>query len=1039
MILSLFLLCSLYGQAEGLTIKPTNPGETITKETDYTYVGDLLTVKTATPVTISSGGVEIGHTIAVAEVMGATATITLDNVNIKKSQRSPFDIQGNASVSLVLVGVNVLTSEVSNGHNDYPALRCENKGDATASLEIKGTGELRATTSSTGNQIRTNAAGIGGGNQGSGGKIVINGGTVTATVTAGTYSNGAGIGGGNDGASGGDITINGGTVTATCSGSDGAGIGGGYGGAGGKITISGGTVTATCSGGDGAGIGGGYFGAGGEITISGGIVTATANSGTGIGGGAVPGTGSGEAGTFKTTDKNGNLGNAFIIATSIQDKNNQSSWSGVIFEKNAGQVYGTPTLPEGVLTIPSGKTLTVEDGKTLAVGSGTTLINEGTITNNGTISNDGVLAVKGTLTNNATYGGSGALYELGSPTLDGFNSSPLTSAAMDGVVITFEGNGGSDAVSNLPSIQVITKSTGYPTKPTVTPLRANYTFVGWSESSSGRTIIADETWGTTTLSDNKTYHAVWKYNTKLVFTAGSYSYTYGNTAPTVEATVTGDGSNPPTEIITYAYYSDAGCTQSVSDTPADAGTYYVKATYPGDAYNVEASITTAYVIGQKELTVTPVTDQSIYSDEHPAYTVSVAVGEEQPTFTGNLKVDNAKVVDDNLTLTDDEASGFKAANYTWALSSSDVSITQDNKTLAEAYEDEANRISGAVGTGWHKADVVLTPSSGFQIKGSSTLRSSSDDWKDQLTVDGVDGIYNVTYSLLREGRTTRSGDQTLTVNLDKTLPSVAVTPDSPNKLTLTVALSDATSGLASCTYNWNGSGDVVETLTPGEPSHSFTLTAAAAGSYPLKVVLTDQAGNETTYNETVTLTAPDKPVDPPVTPPVDPPVGPSEPEITYTVTLPAVEGAATDPAAGDYEVTDWSSFGFLLTLDAAYNQSAPIVTTDRGETIEPRASDGKYIIKQVRSDVSVSISGIVKNPDPVANEEVSSPALRIYTAEGILCLDVPTATEAWLITADGRLLRSLTLSPGLNRVYGLRQGVYIVRLKDGTTRKVLIG
>lgn len=1038
MILSLFLLCSLYGQAEGLTIKPTNPGETITEETDYTYADDLLTIKTATPVTISSGGVETGHTIAVAEVMGATATITLDNVNIKKSQRSPFDIQGNASVSLVLVGVNVLTSEVSGGDNNYPALRCESKDGATASLEIGGIGELRATTRAPGYQIRTNAAGIGGGNQGSGGKIVINGGTVTATVT-GFWVNSPGIGGGNEGASGGDITINGGTVMAMSSdiASNGAGIGGGNNGAGGKITISGGIVTATCSGISGAGIGGGARGAGGEITISGGIVTATGGS-AGIGGGSY-GSGSAEAGSFKTTDKNNKPGNAFIIAKNIKDKTNQGSWSGVIFEENAGKVYGTPTLPEGVLTIPSGKTLTVEDGKTLAIVSGTTLINEGTITNKGTISNDGVLAVKGTLTNNKTYDGNGALNKLGSPTLDGSNGSALTSVAKDGVVITFEGNSNGSGVSNLPSIQVITKSTGNPTKPTATPLRANYTFVGWSESSSGRTIIADETWGTTTLSDNKTYHAVWKYNTKLVFTAGSYSYTYGNTAPTVEATVTGDGSNPPTEIITYAYYSDAGCTQSVSDTPADAGTYYVKATYPGDAYNVEASITTAYVIGQKELTVTPVTDQSIYSDEHPAYTVSVAVGEEQPTFTGNLKVDNAKVVDDNLTLTDDETSGFKAANYTWTLSSSDVTITQDSRTLAQAYESEANRISGAVGTGWHKADVVLTPSSGFQIKGSSTLRSSSDDWKDQLTVDGVDGIYNVTYSLLREGRTTRSGDQTLTVNLDKTLPSVAVTPDSSNKLTLTVALSDATSGLASCTYNWNGSGDVVETLTPGEPSHSFTLTAAAAGSYPLKVVLTDQAGNEKTYNETVTLTAPDKPVDPPVTPPVDPPVGPSEPEVTYTVTLPYVEGAATDPAAGNYEVTSWSDFGFLLTLDAAYNQSAPIVTTDRGETIEPRASDGKYVIKRVRSDVSVSISGIVKNPDPVANEEVSSPALRIYTAEGILCLDVLTATEAWLITADGRLLRTLTLSPGLNRVYGLRQGVYIVRLKNGTTRKVLIG
>ena len=125
------------------------------------------------------------------------------------------------------------------------------------------------------------AAGIGGGEVGSGGTITINGGTVTAT--GGDYA--AGIGGGGWGSRGGGaITINGGTVTAT-GGDYGVGIGGGEFGSGGTITISGGTVTAT--GGDyGAGIGGGGFGSGGTITISGGTVTAAGGDyGAGIGGG----------------------------------------------------------------------------------------------------------------------------------------------------------------------------------------------------------------------------------------------------------------------------------------------------------------------------------------------------------------------------------------------------------------------------------------------------------------------------------------------------------------------------------------------------------------------------------------------------------------------------------------------------------------------------------------------------------------------------------------------------------------------------------
>ncbi|MBR0281720.1 MAG: hypothetical protein IJQ81_09025, partial [Oscillibacter sp.] len=124
-----------------------------------------------------------------------------------------------------------------------------------------GTGELEATGVS-------NSAGIGGGNNGAGGAITVNGGTVTAT--GGEY--GAGIGGGKDGA-GGTITVNGGTVTAA-GGGYAAGIGGGVNGAGGTITVNGGSVTAPATL-YGAGIGGGHYGIGGTITVNGGTVNAT--------------------------------------------------------------------------------------------------------------------------------------------------------------------------------------------------------------------------------------------------------------------------------------------------------------------------------------------------------------------------------------------------------------------------------------------------------------------------------------------------------------------------------------------------------------------------------------------------------------------------------------------------------------------------------------------------------------------------------------------------------------------------------------------
>ena len=93
----------------------------------------------------------------------------------------------------------------------------------------------------------------------------------------------AGIGGGEFG-SGSNIIINGGMVTANGR----SAIGGGYQGDGYNITINGGTVTA--NGDSGAGIGGGSRAVGSNITINGGMITATSSIGSGIGNGGMAST-----------------------------------------------------------------------------------------------------------------------------------------------------------------------------------------------------------------------------------------------------------------------------------------------------------------------------------------------------------------------------------------------------------------------------------------------------------------------------------------------------------------------------------------------------------------------------------------------------------------------------------------------------------------------------------------------------------------------------------------------------------------------------
>ncbi|MGN0673889.1 MAG: hypothetical protein ACI4KJ_05615, partial [Anaerovoracaceae bacterium] len=202
-------------------------------------------------------------------------------------------------------------------------------------------------------------------------------GTGKLKASAASGTNNAGIGG--DGGEGsGSITINGGDVTAVGDGA-GSGIGGGVDGGCDSITINGGTVTAKGGGGT-SSSGIGAFGgsdAAAVITISGGTVMAT---------GSYCGIRASSIGTISTGDN----GHAVIFAShtgqygSAFQGNGRDSWSGVIFEGNSGQIYGSSVTPSEDFTIPAEKTLTIANGKSLTIPAGKTLTNNGKIYVDGT-------------------------------------------------------------------------------------------------------------------------------------------------------------------------------------------------------------------------------------------------------------------------------------------------------------------------------------------------------------------------------------------------------------------------------------------------------------------------------------------------------------------------------------------------------------------------------------------------------------------------------------------------------------------------------
>ena len=308
------------------------------------------------------------------------------------------------------------------------------------------------------------------------------------------------------------------------------------------------------------------------------------------------------------------------------------------------------------------------------------------------------------------------------------------------------------------------------------------------------------------------------------------------------------------------------------------------------------------------------------------------------------------------------------------------------------------------------------------ITNAGTLTLNADEGT-TITVASVDN--SGTFIDNTGSVTVVTGDASLDLSADDAMPS-----DQTATGRVTLTTKPAVAEGADVSYQWQkqGNGKWTNVSNPyprAAVAGSPDFTTNISGTYRCRITV--EKGSVSTTLLTLPATATVNSIPDP------------DPEPTYyTVTLPSVEGATTDPVADSYDVESSENFRFYLTLDADYNQSVPVVTTSRGETITPRTSDGAYIVKYVHSDLVISIGGIVKNPPPVANAEIQS-GTRIFTRDGSLFITTDRPARAQVIALTGQLIRSLSLPAGTTRVDALATGVYIVRLDDGMTRKVIIG
>lgn len=231
-----------------IIISATENGQTVSQ-------GTTTEADAAPVIKQRNGSTATDKTIKIETTGGATADVTIENVNIS-SGGDAIDV-GSSSADITLEGENKIFSESGS------ALHV-----SSGNVTIDGNGSLEAgngdeTAYSQGAKIGSHE------DEDMSGSIHITGGaTVTAKRDSG-YGDGAGIGSGNNGDMSGSITIDGNANVDAIGSYDGAGIGAGNGGKmSGDITIGGNAQVTAASESDGAGIGSGWTGdMSGNITI----------------------------------------------------------------------------------------------------------------------------------------------------------------------------------------------------------------------------------------------------------------------------------------------------------------------------------------------------------------------------------------------------------------------------------------------------------------------------------------------------------------------------------------------------------------------------------------------------------------------------------------------------------------------------------------------------------------------------------------------------------------------------------------------------
>lgn len=499
-----------------------------------------------------------------------------------------------------------------------------------------------------------------------------------------------------------------------------------------------------------------------------------------------------------------------------------------------------------------------------------------------------------------------------------------------------------------------------------------------------------------------------------------------------KVTVTSEGSTLTELPITWVLKGEFDATEGAENTytwTIDAGSYA--------NYDINGQKTTGDVVvtNYVETVIGELTDVTI--DASTTYT---QIGDGKSNTTAN-----SVTVDNDLDKL--------AFNKTTV--STDVTINTGKVVKELAFKETT--VTGKLNLNEDVPSLILSNTNIGEIALASgkttTLSLQSGNQIDKITNNGTLTLQEaatpavVTLSMAIETRAAlaNTGDVKAVENngvfTDETASIVAVTGDADlsitslptsesttgNKATLSV---DAESN-GTVSYQWQTYLASGWTNIGNSTRKDLEISKTTNGStqYRCEVKSTnssDQAKTTTLYTPAVTVTFRTESTG------GDPAPTPTPTPKTYTVKLAKVTGA-TFSQKEETTVTEGGEFSFKITLDKDYDQSKPVVTVD-GKAVTA-AADGSYTIKNIRKDMEIVVTGIVKNT-ATGIEETVADAARAWSVGSTLYIHVPEKADVYVFNAGGALQQQLQGALGDYNMQ-LRAGFYIVRIGK-VSQKIII-